>query len=156
MTEVVEFHTSLIAMVCRHLIGLHQQYRTEIQLANNKIADIVTRDKTNRIEIIEVKTIISDYLINRAWDKYHPFCHKFTIAAPLVDVKEFCTNKPIMEWHSTHRTIGLLAVSPLFCHEVRTAHTRQVTKQVEQYFANLFDNIASNNDNTQQDQTSNA
>lgn len=53
---------------------------TELTLANGRRADVVALGPKGEIEIIEIKSSVSDFRADHKWQDYGPFCDRFFFA----------------------------------------------------------------------------
>lgn len=54
----------------------------EVQLANGRRADVLSLGPKGEIWIIEIKSSLTDYQVDRKWPDYKDFCDRFYFAKP--------------------------------------------------------------------------
>ena len=64
----------------RLLIGLGYAPLTEVSLPNGRRADLMALGPRGEIAIVEVKSSVDDYRVDRKWGEYAPFCEYFYFA----------------------------------------------------------------------------
>ena len=64
----------------RLLIGLGFAPLAEVALPNGRRADLMALGPRGEIAIVEVKSSIEDYRVDRKWGEYTPFCERFYFA----------------------------------------------------------------------------
>jgi hypothetical protein len=64
----------------RLLIGLGFAPLAEVALPNGRRADLMALGPRGEIAIVEVKSSIEDYRVDRKWGEYAPFCERFYFA----------------------------------------------------------------------------
>ncbi len=64
----------------RLLIGLGFAPLAEVALPNGRRADLMALGRRGEIAIVEVKSSIEDYRVDRKWGEYAPFCERFYFA----------------------------------------------------------------------------
>lgn len=108
MSEIVEFHTKLQHDAHRWVLIQNGNATLEYRLPNNRVADIISRTKDERIQIIEVKTVLAPYLIEKSIEKYRVFCDELIIAAPAGEISKLLKNGKIIDLHSKVWNCGYL------------------------------------------------
>ncbi len=66
----------------RLLIGLGLAPLTEVCLPNGRRADLMALGPRGEIVIVEVKSSLEDYRVDRKWGEYAPYCERFYFAVP--------------------------------------------------------------------------
>lgn len=64
----------------RLLVGLGFAPLAEVALPNGRRADLMALGRKGEIAIVEVKSSIEDYRVDRKWGEYAPFCERFYFA----------------------------------------------------------------------------
>jgi hypothetical protein len=64
----------------RLLIGLGYAPLAEVALPNGRRADLMALGPRGEIAIVEVKSSIEDYRVDRKWGEYAAFCERFYFA----------------------------------------------------------------------------
>ena len=64
----------------RLLVGLGFAPLAEICLPNGRRADLMALGPKGEIVIVEVKSSVEDYRVDRKWGEYAPFCEQFYFA----------------------------------------------------------------------------
>jgi hypothetical protein len=64
----------------RLLVGLGFAPLAEVVLPNGRRADLMALGPRGEIVIVEVKSSIEDYRVDRKWGEYAPFCERFYFA----------------------------------------------------------------------------
>ena len=64
----------------RLLIDLGYAPRAEVTLPNGRRADLMALSPKGELAIIEVKSGIEDYRVDRKWHEYLPYCDRFAFA----------------------------------------------------------------------------
>ena len=64
----------------RLLIGLGFAPLAEVSLPNGRRADLMALGPRGEIVIVEVKSSVEDYRMDRKWGEYAPFCERFYFA----------------------------------------------------------------------------
>ncbi len=64
----------------RLLIGLGFAPLAEVSLPNGRRADLMALGPRGEIVIVEVKSSVEDYRVDRKWGEYAPFCERFYFA----------------------------------------------------------------------------
>ncbi len=64
----------------RLLVGLGYAPLTEVCLPNGRRADLMALGPRGEIAIVEVKSSLEDYRVDRKWGEYGPFCERFYFA----------------------------------------------------------------------------
>ncbi|MBL4599636.1 MAG: MmcB family DNA repair protein [Rhizobiaceae bacterium] len=58
---------------------------SELTLANNRRADLIGIDRKGQVLIVEIKSSIEDFRVDKKWPEYQQFCDRFYFAT-LIDV----------------------------------------------------------------------
>lgn len=66
--------------VMRHLEDAGQAVLAEFPLANGRRADLLCLDRKGRFTLIEIKSSVEDYRVDRKWPEYSGFCDYFAFA----------------------------------------------------------------------------
>lgn len=66
--------------VLRLFSGLGYSGLTELTLANGRRADVAAIGPKGEIAIVEVKSCLQDFAVDRKWPDYQPFCDRFYFA----------------------------------------------------------------------------
>jgi hypothetical protein len=70
---------------------------SELPLANGRRADLVAMDRKGMVTIIEIKSSVEDFQVDRKWPEYKAFCDCFAFAtAPDVPVEIFPGEEGLM------------------------------------------------------------
>jgi hypothetical protein len=64
----------------RLLVGLGFAPLAEVGLPNGRRADLMALGPRGEIAIVEVKSSVEDYRVDRKWGEYAPFCEQFYFA----------------------------------------------------------------------------
>jgi hypothetical protein len=64
----------------RLLVGLGFAPLAEVGLPNGRRADLMALGPRGEIAIVEVKSSVEDYRVDRKWSEYAPFCEQFYFA----------------------------------------------------------------------------
>ena len=64
----------------RLLIGLGFAPLAEVALPNGRRADLMALGPKGEIVIVEVKSSLEDYRVDRKWGEYAPYCERFYFA----------------------------------------------------------------------------
>ena len=64
----------------RLLVGLGFAPLAEVCLPNGRRADLMALGPKGEIVIVEVKSSVEDYRVDRKWGEYAPFCERFYFA----------------------------------------------------------------------------
>ncbi len=64
----------------RLLVGLGFAPLAEVSLPNGRRADLMALGPRGEIAIVEVKSSLEDYRVDRKWGEYAPFCERFYFA----------------------------------------------------------------------------
>ena len=64
----------------RLLVGLGFAPLAEVCLPNGRRADLMALGPRGEIAIVEVKSSVEDYRVDRKWGEYAPFCEQFYFA----------------------------------------------------------------------------
>jgi hypothetical protein len=64
----------------RLLIGLGYAPLAEVTLPNGRRADLMALGPKGEIAIVEVKSSLEDYRVDRKWGEYAPYCDRFYFA----------------------------------------------------------------------------
>jgi hypothetical protein len=64
----------------RLLVGLGFAPLAEVGLPNGRRADLLALGPRGEIAIVEVKSSVEDYRVDRKWGEYAPFCEQFYFA----------------------------------------------------------------------------
>ncbi len=64
----------------RLLVGLGFAPLAEVCLPNGRRADLMAMGRKGEILIVEVKSSLEDYRVDRKWGEYAPFCEQFYFA----------------------------------------------------------------------------
>ena len=64
----------------RLLIGLGFAPLAEVSLPNGRRADLMALGPRGEISIVEVKSSLEDYRVDRKWGDYAPYCERFYFA----------------------------------------------------------------------------
>ena len=64
----------------RLLVGLGFAPLAEVSLPNDRRADLMALGPRGEITIVEVKSSLEDYRVDRKWGEYAPFCERFYFA----------------------------------------------------------------------------
>ena len=64
----------------RLLVDLGYAPLAEVTLPNGRRADLMAVSRKGELAIIEVKSGIEDYRVDRKWHEYLPFCDRFAFA----------------------------------------------------------------------------
>ena len=64
----------------RLLVGLGFAPLAEVSLPNGRRADLMALGPRGEIAIVEVKSSVEDYRVDRKWGEYAPFCERFYFA----------------------------------------------------------------------------
>ena len=64
----------------RLLIGLGFAPLQEVSLPNGRRADLMALGPRGELIIVEVKSSLEDYRVDRKWGEYAPFCERFYFA----------------------------------------------------------------------------
>ena len=64
----------------RLLVGLGFAPLAEVSLPNGRRADLMALGPRGEIIIVEVKSSLEDYRVDRKWGEYAPFCERFYFA----------------------------------------------------------------------------
>lgn len=82
MSLTREFHTELLTCALRECTEIAAEIRTEYQLPNGKIADIIFRQRNGDVVIVEVKTTLAPEMITQTLRKYEQYAHYVIMAVP--------------------------------------------------------------------------
>lgn len=66
--------------VTRHLMQQNIACLPELVLPNHRRADLMAIDKTGELAIIEIKSGLADFLADKKWPDYLPYCDRFYFA----------------------------------------------------------------------------
>jgi hypothetical protein len=66
----------------RLLVGLGFAPLPEVGLPNGRRADLMALGPRGEIAIVEVKSSLEDFRVDRKWGEYAPFCERFYFAVP--------------------------------------------------------------------------
>ena len=114
-------HYEIQQLIWRKVAQFADSAAVEYRLPNGKIADILYRVKATTV-IVEVKTIVRQSLIERAWKKYNTQCDYLVIASPpqLVRIDHM---SEVASWEDDRiMRIGLWWVDWLGITEIRRAN----------------------------------
>lgn len=64
----------------RLLVGLGFAPLAEVSLPNGRRADLMALGPKGEVAIVEVKSSLEDYRVDRKWGEYAPFCERFYFA----------------------------------------------------------------------------
>lgn len=64
----------------RLMISLGHSPLTEVKLPNGRRADVMALGRRGEIVIVEVKSVLEDYRVDRKWGEYGPYCDRFYFA----------------------------------------------------------------------------
>lgn len=64
----------------RRLVDADHAVLTELPLGNGRRADLVSIDRTATITIVEIKSGRADFMSDRKWQAYLPYCDRFYFA----------------------------------------------------------------------------
>ena len=64
----------------RHFSRLGHVVLPEFPLANGRRADLLTLDRKGQFTLIEIKSSIEDFRVDRKWHEYRGFCDRFSFA----------------------------------------------------------------------------
>jgi hypothetical protein len=64
----------------RLLIGLGFAPLAEVVLPNGRRADLMALGRRGEVAIVEVKSSLEDYRVDRKWREYAPYCERFYFA----------------------------------------------------------------------------
>jgi hypothetical protein len=64
----------------RLLVGLGFAPLTEVTLPNGRRADLMALGPKGEIAIVEVKSSVEDFRVDRKWNQYAPYCDRFYFA----------------------------------------------------------------------------
>lgn len=73
--------------VCRMLYHAGHVSIPEFQLASGRRADILSLDQKGNIWIVEIKSSLADFQVDKKWPEYMDYCDQFFFARP-VDLDE--------------------------------------------------------------------
>ncbi len=111
---------------CDLLAGFLRQQQIHVfreqPLPSGKIADILYFDRSMDISIVEVKTVLKASLVDQAWDKYKPWCHRLYVAVPNLTRSEVDCAPWIVQWRNTRSRLGVIGVYRDRVHIIRSAH----------------------------------
>lgn len=66
--------------VQRLLVGMGAAVLPELSLATGRRADLVALSRTGDIWIVEIKSSVEDFRVDRKWPEYRMFCDRFFFA----------------------------------------------------------------------------
>lgn len=75
-----ELALSIQRGMVRHLEALGMAVLSEFPLANGRRADLIALDRKGRFLIVEIKSSIADFQVDRKWPEYAGFCDLFLFA----------------------------------------------------------------------------
>jgi hypothetical protein len=110
MSLETEFHTALEHRVIEWCILQNATPLINFRLPTGRIPDLIYIDRNKAITIIEVKTCLTDCLLQTTLDKYRRYCDFLWIAAPTNEMHRTITDLSTYQWPRTHTDIGLLSV----------------------------------------------
>jgi len=64
----------------RLLVALGYAPLAEVTLPNGRRADLMALDRKGQIAIVEVKSSLEDFRVDRKWGEYLPYCDQFAFA----------------------------------------------------------------------------
>jgi len=71
--------------LCRYLIQAGYSPLTELILPNGRRVDVIAIDRAGTIVVVEIKSSIEDFRVDRKWPDYRDFCDRLYFAT-LADV----------------------------------------------------------------------
>lgn len=135
MTLETEFHSELEQTVLTYLWNQNIRTLVNYRLPNGRIADIIYQQQTGEINIVEVKTLLTDSLVQNAITKYQYYCHKLHIAAPQDDAEKLIRNDKSAHWPTNLMCPGIIGLCNNKITILRQAHYRQMQELVRTYVA---------------------
>ena len=75
-----EITASVTRGAARLLVDLGYAPLAEVTLPNGRRADLMALSPKGELAIIEVKSGIEDYRVDRKWHEYLPYCDRFAFA----------------------------------------------------------------------------
>ena len=66
--------------ITRHLLDCGHVVLPEFPLANGRRADLLSLDRKGRYTLIEIKSSIEDFMVDRKWPDYGQYCDRFAFA----------------------------------------------------------------------------
>lgn len=75
-----EMALSIQRGMVRHLEELGHAVLAEFPLASGRRADLLTLDRKGFFTVIEIKSSIEDFRVDKKWPEYLPFCDRFSFA----------------------------------------------------------------------------
>ena len=64
----------------RHLLNCGHVVLPEFPLANGRRADLLSLDRKGRFTLIEIKSSVQDFMVDRKWPDYRQYCDRFAFA----------------------------------------------------------------------------
>ncbi len=64
----------------RHLLDCGHVILPEFPLANGRRADLLSLDRKGRFTLIEIKSSVQDFMVDRKWPDYGQYCDRFAFA----------------------------------------------------------------------------
>ncbi|MCA8909884.1 MAG: MmcB family DNA repair protein [Rhodospirillaceae bacterium] len=71
---------AILRGVRRHLLARGLASLSEVGLANGRRADILAVDRAGQLLIVEIKSSRADFLSDRKWPEYRPYCDALSFA----------------------------------------------------------------------------
>ena len=75
-----EITTTVTRGAARLLVDLGFAPLAEVTLPNSRRADLMALSRKGQIFIIEVKSSLEDFRVDRKWQEYQPYCDSFAFA----------------------------------------------------------------------------
>ncbi len=89
-----EITTAVTRGAARLLADLGYAPLAEVTLPNGRRADLMALSRRGEIAIIEVKSGIEDYRVDRKWHEYMPYCDRFSFAVAPEFPREILPDEP--------------------------------------------------------------
>lgn len=151
MSEIVEFHTKLQSQACRWAYNEHGNAAIEFRLPNNRIADIICWKPDHNIQIIEVKTALAPYIIQKTLDKYRDYCDELIVAAPANEVSQLLKDGHVLDMDNKMWDCGYLWLTDKGARYVPCQRPRFINSAVRRYLVTSLQNLVWGNNEPAQE-----
>lgn len=89
-----EITTNVTRGAARLLIDLGYAPLAEVTLPNGRRADLMALGRKGEIAIVEVKSGLEDFRVDRKWHEYMPYCDRFAFAVAPEFPREILPEEP--------------------------------------------------------------
>lgn len=133
MTLETEFHTELELRTISYITAQSTGHIINYGLPNGRIADIICTNTADDILIIEVKTCLSNTILEATERKYGQYCHYLYIAAPANCIQDILWGKHTLEWQRRGPEMGFLSITQSQIVPAKVPTRRNLLPSVHRY-----------------------